>query len=87
MNIFTEKIQNLTLENIGFVYPNLTTYEKQYMNIVKDFVKHGKTGSKWIDDAFDDIIKGIEEDMDKDMPEILRRISLRFEVGKIYGIV
>ena len=87
VQVLPEKLKTLSVENIGFTYQNLAAYEKKYMDMVKEFIKHGKTGKKWIDEAFDALIKGIEDDIGKSMPKVLDELSVHFEVGKIYGIV
>ncbi len=80
-------IQTIKLDNLSFSYPNLKSYEKQYMEIVENFMKWWKTGSKWIDEAFEDMVKSISEDMERKMPVVLQNISLTLEKWKIYGIV
>lgn len=87
VHTFREKIETISAKNIWFSYPNLSLYERKYISIVEEFMKRGKTGSRWIDDAFDDLVRSIEEDMKQENPRVLRDISFTFERGKIYGIV
>ncbi len=84
---FQDHIKSIQLENLSFSYPNLKSYEKQYMEIVENFMKWWKTGSKWIDEAFEDMIKCIQEDAERKMPVVLHGTSLTLESWKIYGIV
>jgi hypothetical protein len=39
INKFSEEIRKISGNDIGFSYPNLSFYEKKYMNIVQDFMK------------------------------------------------
>ncbi len=80
-------IRTIKLDNLSFSYPNLKSYEKQYMEIVENFMKWWKTGSKWIDDAFEDMVKSISKDLERKMPVVLRNVSLTLEKWKIYGVV
>jgi ABC-type bacteriocin/lantibiotic exporter with double-glycine peptidase domain len=84
---FNQDIQQIQGRNIGFAYPNLSIYEQKYMDIVGAFMKRWKTGSKWIDEAFEDLVKWIEADMKHTNPIILRETSFLFERGMIYWIV
>ncbi len=80
-------IQTIKFDNLSFSYPNLKSYEKQYMEIVENFMKWWKTGSKWIDEAFEDMVKSISDDIERKMPVVLQNVSLTLEKWKIYGIV
>lgn len=80
-------ITHLTFKNVQFSYPNLNNYELQYLEIAKSFMKWGKTWTRWIDEAFEDMIVSIESDIEREMPLILKNISLEFERGNVYGIV
>ena len=84
---FPEKVEKIQCKNIEFSYPNLSSYEKKYMDIVEDFMKKWKTGNRWIDEAFDDLVSWIEDDMKHENPTILQDVSFSFERGKVYGIV
>jgi ABC-type multidrug transport system fused ATPase/permease subunit len=84
---FNQDIQQIQGRNIGFAYPNLSIYEQKYMDIVGVFMKRWKTGSKWIDEAFEDLVKWIEADMKHTNPIILRETSFLFKRGMIYWIV
>lgn len=81
------EIETIQFNNLSFSYPNLKTYEKQYMEIVENFMKWWTTWSKWIDDAFEDMVKSISEDMERKMPVVLQNVSLTLEKWKIYGVV
>lgn len=87
ISILDQEIEKIHGKNIWFSYPNLSFFERRYMNIVEDFMKWGKTGKRWIDEAFEDLIRWIEEDMVHVNPTILENTSFIFERGKIYGIV
>lgn len=80
-------IWTIKFDNLSFSYPNLKSYEKQYMEIVENFMKWWKTGSSWIDEAFENMVKSISEDMERKMPIVLQSVSLILEKWKIYGIV
>ncbi len=87
VHTFDQKIEKIQGTSIWFSYPNLSVYERKYLSIVEEFMKRGKTGSRWIDDAFDDLVRWIEEDIKNENPRILHEVSFNFERGKIYGIV
>ncbi len=80
-------INSVSFRNIHFAYPNLNNYELQYLHIAKDFMKWGKTWTRWIDEKFEDMIQSIESDLERSMPIVLDGVSLHFEKWKIYGIV
>lgn len=84
---YPNDIKIIKLENISFSYPNLKSYEKRYMEIVQDFMKWWKTGSSWIDESFDKLVKSVQEDAERIMPVVLHEASLILEKWKIYGIV
>ncbi len=84
---FWEKIEKIRGDNITFSYPNLSSYEKKYMDIVESFMKRWKTWSQWIDERFHDLVSWIEDDMKHENPTILQDVTFSFERGKIYGIV
>jgi ABC-type multidrug transport system fused ATPase/permease subunit len=84
---YRQPIEKIEIQWLTFSYPNLSFYERKYMWIVEDFVQRGKTGSRWIDEAFEDLLRTIDEDMKQENPLILQDISMTLERGKIYGIV
>ncbi len=82
-----QKVVNIEFKNIIFSYPNLTNYEKDYIEITQKYIIWGKTWDNWIDDDINKLIDTVEEESKTKYPQIFNRISFTFEKGKIYWIV
>lgn len=77
----------IVMENLSFSYPNLAGYELDYLKLVQKRLQIGFKKNSWMDENLRNLVSETEEAMGTIPPVILKNLSLRFEKGKIYGIV
>lgn len=87
IDTYKQPLKSITLKNLHFTYPNVVTYEREYLEIVQNFIGKKISGSTYIQETFDAIIREIQEASQESFHKTLKGISFSFEVGKLYGIV
>lgn len=87
IDTMTKKLENIEIKNLTFSYPTTYDYEREYMHIIQEFFKDGKSWDRYIDEKFEEYIESLTQDLKNKHPDILKDISLTLRTGKIYGIV
>lgn len=84
---YWKAIEQITFQDVSFSYPNLASYEQEYIQIVQKNLIGKTLWDKRIDREIQWLIDTIEEDATITYPEIFSDINMHLERGKVYGIV
>lgn len=79
-------IKHISLENVTFQYPKAIEAELDFINIEIKRIESYKRRESWRLDELH-ILKEAKAEIESPNPVVLLDIDLRFEQGKIYGIV
>lgn len=79
-------ISRFEMEDLTFNYPNASVFEKSFVDILLDRLKKLKNPDRW--DTKDlEKYEDLRRELEVTHPLVLKNISLKFESGKIYGII
>lgn len=83
-----KNIDTITIKNLNFTYPNLASYEIEYIDIFKKFLDEKKSiNDSRINKNIKKIITSLEEDSEIINTQIINDLNLTFEKWKVYWIV
>ena len=86
-NLDEEKINNISFKNIMFSYPNLSKYEKEYIEILQKNIIWKKTWKHYLDKLIQDLIKTVQDDENIINWNIFTDLNITFQKWKVYWIV